>query len=156
MGLTNYLEIEAPVIARLEHEVRDAKAVFGAADLAGMKQAGQVTPALHVIYDGDEVLSDRAGHGARAEEYPTRYRGKAHVRQRWLVVVAVRNAKVAGSGVAVNETAGPLIQRVMEVLCGWQPTQTSQPLTRRTGPRPVYQESYAYFPLLFTMEIFVP
>jgi|GEM_PF-777466 len=161
MALVNYLALEQPLIERLKEEVAHVNGhVFSVKDLAGVRQKAQRVPAIHVVYDGDDVLTgkhDRAGHGARMTTAETEYRSKQRVRQRWLVVTVVRNA--AGeleTGEAVRQSAGLIIQRTIEVLQGWQPLTRHKPFIRQPGPKPAYIDTFAYFPLLFTSEVMTP
>lgn len=133
----NYLRIEALLRARIEASVAGLKAVLGAADLAGVSEAAQITPAVHVLYDGDEVVT-RGGDSVAVA-----------VNQRWLVVVAVRNVRNQATGDAARAEAGELIWEVLRAVQGWQPAADLGPLARVNGPAPAYISGFAYFPLAF-------
>lgn len=136
--MDNYLSAESLIIERLRTQVTGVRAVLSAADLAGVEEAKQVTPALHVLYDGDD-LGDRAADGA-----------DGIVRQRWLVIVAVRNARGQASGAGAREVAGPIILQVLAALGGWQPDEEHGELVRIAAPRPAFSPGgFAYFPLAF-------
>jgi len=139
--LGDYLAAEGLIRARLEAGVTGAR-VLAAADLSGIPESAQVTPALHVVYDGDR-LGDDGG----------RHRGQ-QVYQRWLVVVAVRNAAGQRSGAGARQAAGPLLSAVLSALLGWSPSPDHQPMKRIDAPRPAFTPGgFAYFPLAFETRI---
>lgn len=144
--LDNYLEAEGLIIARIKAEVSGLKAVLPAADLAGVAENAQPSPAVHVIYAGDQVPgsdNQRSTSGALQK-----------VTQQWYAVVAVRNARTQTSGAAARETAGPIITQVLAALAGWQPADAFKPLKRVNAPPPKTIGTFAYFPLLFTTEVY--
>jgi hypothetical protein len=132
--MDNYLSAEQLIIDRLEAQI-DGVHVLSAADLSGVDERSQVTPAVHVVYDGDD-LGDRAGDGAAQI-----------VRQRWLTVVATRNVRAIGSGKAAREDAGTVILQALAALAGWQPSEEHGQMVRIPGPRPAYRDGYLYVPI---------
>ncbi len=141
--MADYLAAEGLIVGRLEASLgAQVRAVFSAADLAGVAEQAQITPAVHVVYDGDR-LGDEAGRHRAQQVY-----------QRWLVIVAVRNAKGQATGKGARESAGPIISAVLAALQGWQPSPDHQPLRRIDAPRPVFSPGgFAYFPLAFETRI---
>jgi len=140
--LADYLAAEELIIARLTERVGSVRAVLSAADLAGVQEAKQTTPALHVVYDGDR-LGDSAGRGIANQVY-----------QRWLVITAVRSARGQRTGAGAREAAGPIISAVLQALLGWAPSDEHQPLVRTSAPRPHFSAGgFAYFPLAFETRI---
>jgi hypothetical protein len=112
--------------------------VLAAWDLATVLERSQITPAAFVIYDGEEPV-DSAGQGKRILED-----------QRFLVVLAVRNAQDVLSGTGAREDALVLRGSLLAALSGWQPTPQHRPLQRAKGaPRPYYTTGYAYLPTAF-------
>jgi hypothetical protein len=132
--MENYLSAEQLIIDRLEAQI-DGVHVLSAADLSGVDETRQVTPAVHVIYNGDD-LGDRAGDGA-----------DQIVRQRWLTVVATRNVRNISDGKAAREDAGKIVLEVLDALAGWQPDGEHGNLVRIAGPSPAYRTGYLYIPL---------
>lgn len=140
--LADYLAAESLIVERLRDQVQDLRAVLSAADLAGVEERSQVTPALHVLYYGDR-LGATQGHNAGQIVY-----------QQWLVVVSVRNARGQVSGQAARSDAGPIMAQVIGAMLGWQPSVDFRPFGRVTAPRPSYRPGgYAYFPLAFEAQI---
>lgn len=132
------------MIDRLQAEI--GVRILSSADLAGLQESAQITPAIHVLYDGDELM---AGEGAQAEQGAVQL-----IRQRWLVVVTVRNARAIQSGAGARSDAGPLITAALQAVSGWRAGEDYGPLERAVGaPAPLYTAGYAYFPLLFTTVI---
>lgn len=133
---------QAGIVERLIDQVSGFRAVLTAADLAGIKQSQQVTPAAHVVYAGFEVP---AGQGQQDAEG-----GSQVILVRWMVVVAVRNARTQVTGAAAREDAGPLMGAVIEALKGWAPAEGFAPLVMRPAPPAAYDAGFADFPILFT------
>lgn len=137
--MDNHLALEALLIERIKSAVPEFRDVFGMADLAAMQESSQVTPAAHVIYQGDAIPSSNSAGQGTAQV----------VLQTWLVVVAVRSARDTRGGAGSREEAGPLIAAVIKALSGWQPAPEFRPLGRVNAPRPGFNAGFAYFPLAF-------
>ena len=75
----NYFAVEQPTVDRLKAQVTlvDDQYVLTAPDLAGVAEGKQNTPALYLIYAGDQVPSDE---NARDE-----YGNVQVTKQQWLV-----------------------------------------------------------------------
>lgn len=136
--MDNHLALEALLIERIKSAVPEFRDVFGMADLAAMQESSQVTPAAHVIYQGDAIPS-----GSNTSQKLTL------VEQTWLVVVTVRSARDTRAGSGAREEAGGLISRVIEALSNWQPAPEFRPLVRVNAPRPGFNAGFGYFPLAF-------
>lgn len=123
------------VVERLKAECPAARGnVFDTADLAGVKDKDQVTPALHVVvydYAPSDVVD---GDGIWDETY--------------LVVAVVKN--VARDRVAAQRAdALPLLREAIVALCGWKPATSTLALKVVPGPPPYFSATHAYFPLAF-------
>jgi hypothetical protein len=139
--VTNYLSAEALLLDRLRATVTGARAVLSAADLAGVEESQQQTPAVHVVLGGYR---------------PTRVSGEGRVQeteQSWRVVVAVRNLRSPQTGEHAREDAGPVLAQVLEALQGWRPSAEHTPLALAAGPAPGFSRGYGYFPLTFTTQV---
>ncbi|HKJ94853.1 MAG TPA: hypothetical protein VKA32_04410 [Gammaproteobacteria bacterium] len=143
--VSDYLAVESALIAQIKAIEQGFKAVLGAADLQGLQQRQQITPAAHVVYQGDDLPTGSQDRGV--------YGKPQRVMQRWIVAVAVRNVRGIRQGTAVREEAGPLMATLIEGLEGWQPPSPFRPLKRAPSPPPWFSEGFAYFPLLFTTEV---
>ncbi len=140
--MPHYLSAESIISARIEDQVPGLRAVLPVADLAGVTEAQQVTPAVYVIYDGDRI-GQSAGRGVSQQ-----------IHQRWIAVVAVRNARDQRAGAAAREEAGPLIDALLAALDGWAPSLLHQPLVRISGPGPAFTPGgFGYFPFVFETRI---
>lgn len=134
--IDDYLSLEPLLIERLRESVTDIRHVLNAADLAGVKQAAQSTPAIHVLYYGDR-LGDSAGT-KRAR----------HVYQQWLTIMVIKDVRSQRTGQAAREQAGPFITGIIQALQGWKPGAGFGELARFIGPRPFYQPGgFLYVPL---------
>lgn len=145
-AVTDHLMAEPLLIERVKSQVNGLRAVLSAADLAGVTAAQQLTPAVHVLYMGDQVPT---GEGDRG------WTGRPQkIIQQWMAVVAVRNARTQRTGAAAREDAGPLLSQLIAALAGFQLADELQPLKRIAAPKPAYDASWAYFPTQWTTEFF--
>lgn len=143
--MDDYLAAESAIVAQLKDRVANVH-ILSAAELAGVPQKGQVTPAVHVIYGGDQVPTASADRG---------YSGKPQkVLQKWLAVIAVRNAGSQVTGEKQREQAGPIISQVIAALAGFEAGKGFGPMMRINAPAPAYNGTFAYFPLQFTTEVY--
>lgn len=138
--MDNYLAAEQLIIDRLKAAFSALPALAGvhvlsAADLDGVEEARQLTPAVHVIYDGDD-LGDSAGDGV-----------DHIVRQRYLTVVVTRNVRGIKTGKAAREDAGVIVLATLGALGGWQPSSEHGEVVRIPGPRPTYRTGHQYIPI---------
>ncbi|MBB3231706.1 phage tail terminator protein [Halomonas stenophila] len=140
---SDYLAAEPAIIARLESELQGVT-ILTAPDLAGVAQGRQVTPAVIVLYAGDQVP------GGDAVDQGDYHR----ITQRWMTVVSVRSAKGQHSGEGVREAAGPLITKVIQALGGWKPAKGFGRMVRESAPRPAFTPGgYGYFPLQWGIDL---
>lgn len=140
----NFLALEPLLIVRLRSRIPAARAVLSAADLADVRQATQVTPALHVLYGGYRPV-EAAGRGA-----------VVRLVQTWYVVAVVRNVAQGDAAQRVREDACALLDPVLAALIGWAPEHGGAhigPLQLVAAPAPLIEAGYGYFPLAFTAEL---
>lgn len=139
--IADYFGVEPAIIARLKAEVPEVPEshIFTPFGLDGMMENSQPSPSLHVIYAGDAVTGDEVG--ARTRQI---------VGQRWLVVLAVRNAKAQLKNTTeIRTAAGVIIPKLLNALQGWAPAEWMRPLGRVSGPAAGYSSAFAYFPFMF-------
>lgn len=131
-------------MARLAEQLADLAPkvhVMSAADLAGVTEATQVTPAVHVVYQGYRVTETRSdGTVVRIE-------------QTWLATVATRNVKNTRTGDAARAAAGLIAGRVAQALMGFKPVIAAKPLRLVNGPGAGFNAGFAYLPLAFDAEL---
>jgi len=135
--LADYLAAGPLIMQRIRDAVADIAAVLPARDLSRLAESELQSPAVFVVYDGDR-LGDAAGRG-----------GARIVHQRWLVVLAVRNAAQSDGGAALTGDAGPLLSDLLEALQGWAPSVDHRPLYRVAAPLPGYSPAFGFYPLAF-------
>lgn len=139
----DFLAVEPHIVARLQVAVAGmspAVQVLTGAELAGIKEAAQRTPAVHVIWGGFRLLESRTdGRQARLEHT-------------WYVVAAVRNVANTKAGAAARAEAGALAARAGAALMGFRPPGVAGPL--RMGPTQSagYSAGFMYLPLAFQAE----
>lgn len=135
----DYLALEPLFVARVLDQVPGLKAVQGVPDLATVSEKQQVTPAVYVIYLGDQPGSD----DDTVSQLTT---------QLWAVVLAVHYADADGSGAGARRIAGPLLGQLLKrgVLRKWVPRPDVKALRRlQTNTPAEYADGYGYFPLVF-------
>jgi len=99
----NFLALEPLIVARLKSALPADVHVLSAADLAGIAESAQPTPAVHVLYRGYRV---------RDADVPA----FAAIEQTWLTVIAARNLTDLASGSDARQAAGPLAADVIDAL----------------------------------------
>ena len=131
--MTDYLEIEPLIIARLKEKISKAQ-VLSSWGQPVIKENHNLPPSIQVFLEED-----------RPEE--TVARGKNQkIEQTWLVLVVVRDAE---------NDAGPLISQVIRTLAGWQPegVRFSAFKRVRSSFTPDYSPNgFFYFPLSFSTQ----
>jgi hypothetical protein len=146
MAVDNLWLLEAILRTRLAEQLADLVPrmhVLSAADLAGVTEATQPTPAVHLVYQGYRVVESRGdGRGARLE-------------QTWLATVATRNVRDLRTGIAARVDAGQIAARVAGALMGFKPTPASKPLRLVDAPAAGYSDGFAYMPLAFVAELVI-
>lgn len=125
----NYLAAEPELITLLEG-LEGIRKVYSSADLAEMKERSQVTPAVHLIYRGDQV-PDQAQGGMIG-----------HVTQTWLVVLVINLRQKA--------QAGELLASLIKTLSGVH--TTLGPINRVNAPQPSFRPGFGYYPLAFEIK----
>lgn len=144
MAIDNLLALEPLLMARLAEQLADLTPkvhVLAAADLASVTEATQVTPAVHVLYQGYGLGEGRSdGTAVRLEQI-------------WLTVVATRNVRDLRSGAAGRADAGLIARRVAAALMGFKPPVCSKPLKLTTAPAAGNSAGYQYLPLAFVAEL---
>ena len=113
--------------------------IFTTEDLAGVKEKGQVTPALHVVLHSYRPLSDDDGSGSRWQEV-------------WLVVAVVKNVRQnAGTG-AIRNAAAALLAEAVAALDGWRCPGALGLVRAIDPPAPLITDGFGYFPLAFAVQ----
>ena len=139
--VNDFSQLEDGIVALLKAAVADmtpAVHVLTAAELEGVRENAQLTPALHVVSDGFRPVE--GGHKV------------ARLAHTWYVVAAVRNAATQRSGAAARRQAGPLLARAMAALLSVQLPGTARPLELAPAPRGRYAAGFYYLPSAWTAE----
>jgi hypothetical protein len=141
MALTGYYSAQDFIIERIKDQVSSV-AVFADYQLAGVLENAQITPAIHVLIDGEEH-SDSS------------YGGDHTVRQRWLIITVVRNV-TDQRGLSARQQADPILLGLALALNGWQPSEDHGPMVSISSPPPSFTQGFGYYPLAYTSEISIP
>lgn len=138
-----FLAVEPHLVARLQAALAGlspAVHVLTAADLAGVAEARQLVPAVHVVWGGFRVLQSRSDGG------------QARLQNTWLAVTAVRNVSGIREGAATRAEATQLVATVGGALMGFRPPNVSGPLMLAPSPMAKFAAGFMYLPLAFTVE----
>lgn len=139
----DFLPLQSTLVARLQERLAaqvPAVHVLTSPDLDGVQEEQQLTPAVHVIYQGYRVLEQRRD-------------GVIAVEQTWLAVVACRNVRQLASGQAARQQAGRLAFAVLKALLGYQPPECSDTLQLTNAPAAGYSGGHQYLPLAFNAKL---
>lgn len=135
--LSNDYLIAGDAIKAMLADVPKVRAVYAQNELGDVDEKAQVTPALHVLYQGDTLPETAQGGNSQ------------QIKQTWLVVIACR--------LSIHETPGELIANVLRHICGKTHDINGQkigPFVRVVTPvKPKYTVSHAYFPLAFSVQL---
>lgn len=112
--------------------------VFTSADLAGVRERAQVTPALHLVMHSYKPLSDDTGSSSRWQET-------------WLVVAVVKNVRQNAGAGAVRDDAVALLAETMAALDGWKCPGAVGLVRAIAPPQPLITDGFGYFPLAFSV-----
>lgn len=135
-----FTDVEQALVERLKAVLPNDVHVLTASDLADIDEGRQPTPAVHVIYDGYRPGESRPD-------------GKAtRISQRWLTVIAVRNARGRGHGANAREDAMELTTQIAPKLMGYQPSKEIAPLFLSAAPAPGGSDGFLYVPLAWSTE----
>lgn len=140
----NFFDLEPVILARLREQLaglQPAVKVLTAADLNGVEENKQFTPAVHLIYQNYSVTESRADGT------------QARITQPWLAVVATNRKKAIRSGDAAREDGGAIAMRVCAALMGFRPAGSSKPMKLINAPDANYSAGFHYLPLAFEAEM---
>lgn len=137
----DYLFVGEALANHLKDAMPALKGIYTNADLKDVAEARQITPAVHIVYVGDDIgetPKDRGTQGAIQV-----------VTQNWAVVLAVYHADPGNSGQGARREIGPLISALIRSLVKYQPKGCTMPLARGSPIQPYYSNGFAYFPIVF-------
>lgn len=133
MTPANLLYLEPLIKATLREALDPRVHVLSAADLAGVTESNQPTPAVHVLYRGFRVRQS----GSSTME----------IEQIWLTVISVRNARDPLTAEAARTDAGPLAMDVIGALLGRDYDDCGPLAPLESPPTPGYSGGFMYLPL---------
>lgn len=135
----NFLFLEPLIKTALRDALDPRVHVLSAAELDGVAEATQPTPAVHVLYRGYRVTDARmASH--------------AGIEQTWLTVVACRHAGDIVGGADARALVGPLAASVIAAL-HYTRWPHAKPLRLAQAPPAGFSAGHFYLPIGWTAEI---
>lgn len=129
-------------IAEKLREIPEFLKIYTPLNSVGLTEMSQVTPSAHVNFAKIDFKSS-AGKG-----------GVNQMAQRWAVAVVCRNAKSQIDARAVTDEAGLLVEKVIQLLGGWQPKSSRVPLVP-VGALDGYSSGFAYITIIFESQKFI-
>lgn len=138
--MINYLSPETAIEARLNEAGRlpDGWRVLVAANLEGVLEKNQPTPAVHVLFLGESEIQSEPGGRV------------VYITQLWGTVLVDRNLRDLQTYGSAREDLSPVIPQVLGSLMGWSPAEGFSALEPVRAPlRLQYRNGYAYFPYAF-------
>ena len=139
--------LEPELVAALREGLADVVPrvhVLVASDLADVLEEKQLTPAVHVLYQGFAL-----GGAAQTRSDGT----AAKVVQTWLVVVATRHVRDVRGATDGRQAAGELAARVAGLLMGHRCPSAAGPLLLTNAPSAGFSGGFQYLPLAFTADV---
>lgn len=136
--IENWLMVGGLIEARLRDKMPELADVRQIVSLAAIEELTPAVPAALIMWDGDDITGT-SGPGAAQV-----------VRQRWIVVLAVRSAVMSNTGGGVITEAGPLLSGMIKALSGWAPSGLMRPMVRVSGIKPGFFAGYGFYPLTYT------
>lgn len=128
-GKLSAASIEEPVGGK-------AVAILHVADLAGVREDAQKTPALQIIPYGISIN----------DPYDA---GNVVLRESVIVLAVTRFPNQRG-GERERQLAGLILRDAALALIGWQPSESYTPLVAETPPLAQHTASFGYYPLIFS------
>lgn len=137
--MNDLLWAEEAILNRLRDQVTQMRTVAGARELKAIPTHARTTPALYLIADGYQPWQHAGAEQA--------------IEQLWLVVVAIRNLRLAEGGAGERREAGPVLWQSCQALIGWQPDPTMGAMRLVASPGTICNEDLVLFPLRFATRI---
>lgn len=133
--MSSFFAPRTEIVEKLK-EITAFKQIYTPFNTAQITEQSQVTPSAHVNFAN---LSDvqTAGRGIAVA-----------VKQRYAVTVACRNARSQLDAVPVTDEGGELLMQVIQLLSGWQPPSSTQPL-ELIAVKDDYSPTACYFTAVF-------
>ncbi len=131
--MSGFMAIEQLIVDRLKAALGDSVHVLTAANLAGVAEESQPTPAVHVVYQGMAISGNPL----------------VKIEERWATVIVIRNVARIKSGQSTRQEAGPMMDAVYAALRRFRPAPGYSPMMPMTPSMSGYSAGYGYFPLLW-------
>jgi hypothetical protein len=117
------------VLANHLSNVEGIKRVYKSREISDVTEGSQGTPAIHLIYYGDQ-LPDTSNGGSLMQ-----------IKQIWLVILAIKT---------VQKGQGELLTNVIQSLAGKTIDGMGTWLRVNSPVRPSFTKGFSYYPLAFT------
>ena len=144
--LADYLFLGPLIEERLRATLDAGVPVEGIEQMSQANEAQDLRAVVvYVMWGGDRFDGGEAGRAGGGTSQ--------RLKQRWLVLVRVRNASAAVKD-ARNAAVGPLLSQVHKAVSGWEPEGAlMHKFVRAQGLAPDYKSTSALYPLAFEINL---
>jgi hypothetical protein len=111
--------------------------VYTSAETALIEERSQVTPGVHVVYNGANPTGRETGPKV------------AELEQDWQIVAVVRNVATSANGAGARAEIDPIVTAIIESLLGWKPVTGGSELMMGNSDGPSFSEGFMYVPVAF-------
>ncbi|WP_288402305.1 hypothetical protein [uncultured Acinetobacter sp.] len=134
--MANFFDVRAEIAEKLK-EITEFKQIYTPMNSVSVTEMSQVVPSAHVNFVRVRKIDD-AG------------KGKSNLLGlQWSVTVACRNAKSQLNDIsAVADEAGELLNKVIQLLSGWEPDNSIDPL-QIVDVKDGYGPAFVYYTVIF-------
>lgn len=146
MNITDYFAVEPLIVEHIKSSIPELAEVNTPFNIDDMLDNVNTDKTVSVIYYGDR-MGETSGKGKVSSQY-----------QQWLIVLTVRDAAAqTGSTNSIRAYANPLILQLLEAMQGYNPNvKAYRHFTRADSPVTAGSDaSFAYFPFLFEVQMFI-
>lgn len=140
--MANFFAVRDEIAEKLK-EISAFKQIYTPLNSVKVTEMSQITPAAHVNFQ--RIAKADASSNSKVNMLGIR----------WAVTVACRNAQSQmTNGNDVTDEAGELLQKVIELLSGWQPINSVRPL-ELIDVREGFSAGFAYLTVIFESKKFI-
>ena len=134
--MANFFAVRAEIAEKLK-EIIEFKQIYTPMNSVSVTEMSQVVPSAHVNFVRVRKIDD-AG------------KGKSNLLGlQWAVTVACRNAKAQLNDItALADEAGELLNKVIQLLSGWEPDNSIDPL-QIVDVKDGYGPAFVYYTVIF-------
>ncbi|MCH7386620.1 hypothetical protein MMO39_04800 [Acinetobacter modestus] len=143
--IKDYFAVEPILVEKIQTAMPELVEVNTPFTIEAMLEASNNAPSVSVIYFDDRI-GDSASNGSSSTVF-----------QQWLVVLCIRDAGAQLQNTnSIRNEADPFIRNLLDILQGFNPQVVGYRVFKRANSpvRIGSSPGFAYFPLMFEIQIF--